>query len=178
MHHALIIWNICMILELETAGPLPILTENLSILFTPRVYSLNVNAAQGRRSVASSRWLIIPAPSFIESETLKGFLLAHPSFLIVLIFHWSYRALHFQKDAASFLFSLSLSSTAQPPPPPHTFILIQSLIAGRTINANMHLLLSSYQRRQSGRGIDLSVRGTVNKASRSRVCWAIMKCKK
>lgn len=30
--------------------------------------------------MASSHWLIIPAPSFIESDTLKGFLLAHPSF--------------------------------------------------------------------------------------------------
>lgn len=55
--------------------------------------------------MASSHWLIIPTPSFIESDTLKGFLLAHPSFLMVLIFHRSYQALHFQKDAASFLFS-------------------------------------------------------------------------
>lgn len=47
--------------------------------------------------MAPSHWLIIPAPSFIESDTLKGFLLAHPSFLIVLIFHRSYQALHLQK---------------------------------------------------------------------------------
>lgn len=59
---------------------------------------------------AFSHWLIIPPPSFTGSDTLKGFLLAHPSFLIVLIFHWSYQAGHSQKDAAS-LFSSPFSST-------------------------------------------------------------------
>lgn len=53
----------------------------------------------------SSQSLIIPAPSFIEYDTLKGFLLAHPSFLIVLIFPLTYQALHFQKDAAGSFFS-------------------------------------------------------------------------
>lgn len=127
-----------------------------------------------RRSVASSYWVIIPAPCFIEPDTLKGFLLAHPSFLIVLIFDRSYQALHLQKDAASFLFS---------PAPIHLtafrfYSCPKCFRAGRIVTANTHLLLSNYQRGQSGRGIDLPARGTVNKASLSHVCWAIMKCKK
>lgn len=116
--------------------------------------------------MASSRRLIIPAPSFIESDTLKGFLLAHPSFLIVLIFHRSYRASHFQKDAPSFLFSATPIHLAAF----RFYSCPKCFGAGRIVTANTHLLLSNYQRGQSGRGIDLPARGTVNKASLSHVC--------
>lgn len=61
--------------------------RNLPTPFT-LVYILNANSSQGRRAAAPLHRLIIPAPSFHPvPKVLKGFPLAHPSFLIVLIFH-------------------------------------------------------------------------------------------
>lgn len=135
------------------------------------------------------QWLIIPAPSFIESDTLKGFLLTHPSFLIVLIFHRSYQALHFQKHAASYFFFLSFLILSRSHPPHSLSLLFLSKVFQSWQNCNCkHIFCSAIIR--GGRAgdllgvllrkhnIDLLAQSTVNKASVSHVCGAIIKCKK
>lgn len=85
-----------------------------------------------KRPVPPSHWLIIPVPSFIEPDTLKGFLLAHPSFLIVLIFTDHMRPCIFKKMLLAFYF-LPLPSTSQPF---HFYSCLKCFRVGRIVTVN------------------------------------------